>query len=444
MATHVADRRVLLTDPVRPLPELNLHSRKVLLDDRPNGVDVSIFHGFCEISGRQWCATRRVRGGDWGASTVELDGEHLDFGEDPRIFVHLGRPAIVSAVYMPGYGMRNHLYEMHDGGFTRSLLLPPENLPSGKNWSPFSARDGSIGFVHSFDPPTILTQVRREAGLVVLAAQQTPRVAAEIGPGAFPAFRGGSNAIWVDGFFLGIGHTTRYLPGQSSSLVPEHGFDHLRHRPFGWVMAGDYRRLLVFDVSGPFADCFDIIDPTSLIAHADGSFELFTTEVSRHFHDPEGAREAVSYRFDLSEAFRSEVRRALAEQWLAAPAFVGHSVTEVASWYSELAGRSGHVISGPYMSLTAGHYAAVFDFTCSGAAGDEPVIELDVVSGMDVVARVELDGAGVHDAAARTLRFVHEHSHKTVEFRIAVNGFTGGLLRFTGVHLVNESPGLAG
>ena len=144
------------------LPTVELHSRTVLLDDRPNGRSLTIFHSYCEALGKRWCATRRVVDGAWADSSVELDGQRLDYGEDPRIFVHAGRPAIVAVVSLPGHDLRNHLYEVDRRGFERSILLPPQSWSAGKNWSPISCWDGKIRFVHSFDPLTILIEERRD------------------------------------------------------------------------------------------------------------------------------------------------------------------------------------------------------------------------------------------------------------------------------------------
>ncbi len=417
------------------LPGVRLGTRRTLLDDRPDGRSVHIFHSYCETFGRRWCATRRVHDGDWPASMLQLDGQTLDFGEDPRLFVHNGRPAIVAVTHIAGYGMRNHLYEIHDGTFTRSILLLPEDLAQGKNWSPFTAQDGGLGFVHGFDPPTILYEVRREHGVIVLGVQRGERVVTERGPGDYPAFRGGSNGVPVAGFTLGIGHTTRFRPGEEGSNVAALGFDHLLHRPFGWVLGRDERTLRVFDIEGDFPAEFDVIDPTSLIALPDGGFALFTTEVNRHFHDPDGRRQVACYHFDLDAEFRRAAAFAVNWDWLPPSRFLSQSARlGDEAWLCPVGGQSGHVISGPYVRLQAGRYRAVFHLTSSVLEG-AGVIGLDVCAGAHrVLASRQIGPAEAMANSDHAIDFTHTNADEDIECRIAVHGFDGGLLRFDDVH----------
>lgn len=293
------------------VPGITLHCRTVLLDDTLSMGPLVIFHGYCDAQGRRWCSTR-LR--DWatGDSKVALDGKVLDSGEDPRICEHNGWPLIVSVVATPGLHPRTYIIEIGPHGHRRSLLLTPPQVVPGKNYAPFTYPDGKHGIVHSYEPPLILRETGREEGIVLLSAAQgrNPKPP-EMGPHGFSAFRGGTNGLPYGPYILGIGHTTRHLPGleDRDGNSAELGFHHFRHRPFGWLLDPATNEMRFFEVDGPYPDRFDCIDPTSIIARSQHSFELFTTEVERHYHDRGSRRQVASYRLDLGPEFLAAAER---------------------------------------------------------------------------------------------------------------------------------------
>lgn len=268
--------------------------RKVCCEFPLNLDPLDIFHGYCEINGKRHQVTRRWFNHDWINSVVTFDDRVLDYGEDPRVFVHQNQPAIVSVVCRPRYGFRNHIFEIDHQGFRRSILVLPASLSTGKNWSPFSFWDGRVGFVHSFDPPIILREERREQGVIVLGVCHGANSVSEIGPGNFSCYRGGSNGISINNFVFGVGHTTRFRCGLRGVI----------HRPFMWILDQTTANISVLGVGcDEFPTECHVIDPTSLIRLSETEFEVFTTEVNRSsFHDTSGIGRVTSYRFSITES----------------------------------------------------------------------------------------------------------------------------------------------
>lgn len=290
------------------LPIVVLSGRTVLLDDRLDAEPLTIFHGYCEAQRRRWCSTR-IRGWQPGDSQVALDGEIVGAGEDPRIFTYNDWPAIVSVSVPPGEGPRTYLIECGPNSSSRWRLILPPGLREGKNYAPFVDHDGQLGFVHSYDPPVILREYRRDVGVLELVASGGLSAISEMGPHGYSAYRGGTNGVAVGRYILGVGHTTRAFPDGPRFLPDGSGIDYFRHRPYGWLLDLQSNDMLTFDVVGPFLPEFEGIDPTSLISLGDGKFELFTTEVERHFRERQGRRQVAAYHFQLSSDFLLQAAR---------------------------------------------------------------------------------------------------------------------------------------
>jgi len=358
----------------------------------------------------------------------------LDYGEDPRAFIFEGRPAIVSAVYQSGYGFRNHLYCIGDGGFSRYILIAPEALAIGKNWSPFTYEDGSLGIVHGFDPVVILKERRREHGVIVLEDWHGFGAVLETGPGGFSAFRGGTCGITLGRHVFGIGHTTRFLPGASDSLAHEHGFEFHFHRPFGWLLDTESAAIRILEAVGDFPEQFNTIDPTSLIRLSDTEFELFTTQVTRHFHDRESKCEIASYRFSFDPrnllCGRSPATARLSPKLFRSN--IGRF--ESGEWVCDLKNVDGHVIYGPYRRMPVGTYEVSFILAAEGfAARPDAELSLDVAENIDRLLAVKpISNVSGPELAAK-LRFDHRNIEDVIEFRVHARGFEKGTLRFRGV-----------
>lgn len=252
---------------------------------------------------RRWFGQSKQRIGGFRDSRVVVRGIDLDYGDDPRVFVHQGRLSVLSATYSPTHGFRNHLIVFNSTDrWSRYFLMPPLGLNPGKNWSPFEDRSGRLNVIHSFSPLVILQEIRRERGIILLEARTASGVPLEEGPEEFPAHRGGTNGLPCGPLIFGIGHTTRLAADCSGAPVyhPHCLFPNsqqLIHRPFGWLLDPDSLAVQLFDISHTWDQHFWIIDPTSLIWNADEEcFEIFTTEVERNFCDPTSRGRTMSYK----------------------------------------------------------------------------------------------------------------------------------------------------
>lgn len=275
---------------------------------------LDIFDGYAELHGvrlrscRRWLGQSHASHGVWLSSRVVFRGQELDYGEDPRIFVHQGRICISSCVWSQDHGFRNHLMEIDgDGAWKRYYLMPPTDLEAGKNWSPFSFPDGSLGFVHSFSPLKILKEVRREEGIILLGLITADGIAREEGDwNGFAAHRGGSNGVTIGAHIIGFGHTTRIARRDDGSpfISPGSGYprdEQVVHRPFFWKMNAFDRSIHWSALEHDWDPRYWIVDPTSLIRVKDADlYELYTTEVERNYVDVHSAGRTVRYTISLS------------------------------------------------------------------------------------------------------------------------------------------------
>jgi hypothetical protein len=423
---------------------LVLSSRQVLRELDLGSFPLHLFDSHCTLGGRRHIFDRECSDGSGIDTLIRQNGQPLDFGEDPRAFVHNNQVCAVGVTHVAGYGPRNHLYVCHAGGtFERFLLLVPTDLPPGKNWSPFTFPDGGLGFIHSMDPLIVLREKRRERGVIVMAPLYGLSMQSEAGPGQFSAYRGGTCGVTLGNQIFGFGHTTRYLPGETTTFSDVLGFDHLYHRPFGWLLDPDGPVIRFFDVTGHFDARFSLIDPTSLLPLAVDRMELITSEVERHFHDTVGRGVVCSYVLQVQSWLPS-----LAEdrgQQTAIPArrflsTVGGFEGNVLR--ARLGGFHGHVIYGPYMQLPDGNYHVRFLFNLDDAHGtDDARLRFGVAA--DTRGRPETNEASLH--AMQTMPSGAEHavdlqfSHTTpaakLEFRIHARGFSAGNIAFRGVLL---------
>jgi hypothetical protein len=249
---------------------------------------LDIFDGFAVASGGTVRTCRRCYHQDWYNTRVIINGHDIDFGEDPRIFVHHGVAHVAACVYLVGYGFRNHLIEFTSNAtWRRWLLVVPSSIDPGKNWSPITFPDGRLGFVQQFSPLVLLREVRREAGAMVLEALTYDGIPFEAGQGGFCAHRGGTNGIPVGDEIFGIGHTTR--------VEAADGGDRVIHRPFAWWLRPHLGQVRVGAVEYDWDPEFNVVDPTSLIRHPDGRIEMYTAEFYRSAIDPGGVGRSCRY-----------------------------------------------------------------------------------------------------------------------------------------------------
>jgi hypothetical protein len=267
---------------------VSLNERREIRSYSLGGSQTDIFDGYAKINGTMAWSCRRCHNEDWYNTRIVVNGEDLDFGEDPRLFVHQGVLHVSCCVYNPGYGFRNHLIQLASArNWRRWILLPPNDVDSGKNWSPFAFPDGRLGFIHQFSPLVLLREIRRESGAMLMEALTGEGVAFEAGEGGFCAHRGGTNGIALSDEIFGIGHTTRVREANGERSII--------HRPFAWWLDPTRRRVRVDEVQCDWDARYNIVDPTSLVRHEDGRIEVFTTEAYRSFIDPGGAARGCRY-----------------------------------------------------------------------------------------------------------------------------------------------------
>ncbi len=285
---------------------------KVLRTFKCSDNPLDIFEGYVDFDGarlrscRRWFGQGESKYGEWLNSRVIFRGEELDYGDDPRVFVHQGKVCLVAVIHTEEHGLRNHLIEFQaPDRWVRYFLMPPKQVDPGKNWSPLQLPDGRLAFVHSFSPLRLLIEVKRERGIILLGQLNAPGIPPEQGDGRFPAHRGGTNGITSGNLTFGIGHTTRLAQDSSGGPVVNRGCyfaDDLQliHRPFFWCF--DFPKLDI--VQGLIEFDWDprywVVEPTSLIVDPSGDAALlYTAEVERSFVDPTSAARSVEYRIEF-------------------------------------------------------------------------------------------------------------------------------------------------
>ena len=274
---------------------------------------LDIFEAYVDFGGvrlrscRRWFGQGVGKYGEWLNSRVIFRGEDLDYGDDPRIFLHQGNICIVANVYTVDHGFRNHLIEFQASDrWARYFLMPPKQVEPGKNWSPLQLPDGRLAFVHSFSPLRLLIETKREHGVILLSQVNASGISPEEGDGrGFPAHRGGSNGVTSGNLAFGVGHTTQLAKNPDGNPVISPGCYYgdniqLIHRPFFWCI--DFLNLGIVHgrIDFNWDSRFWIIDPTSLILDPKaGRGFLYTTEVERSFVDPTSAARSVEYRIEI-------------------------------------------------------------------------------------------------------------------------------------------------
>lgn len=285
-----------------------VREREVIRNFRCSDDPLDIFDGFVLWRGavlrssRRWFGQGPGKYGDWLSSRVVFQGIELDYGDDPRIFVANGKVCIYANIRTREHGFRNHLIEVEGPGrWQRYFLMPPHDVQPGKNWSPFTTRDGRLAFVHSFSPLRILREVKRETGIILLRADEFPGLAAEDGDGSgYPAHRGGTNGITTGKHVVGIGHTTKVAHDPEGGYVKSPGAyyvddNQLIHRPFFWKLDLEANSVQAWTIEHPWDPRYWVVDPTSLLPRDDGVLEFYTTEVETSFVDPASRACTVRY-----------------------------------------------------------------------------------------------------------------------------------------------------
>ena len=216
------------------------------------GECADLFHAFAPLGDQLYCFFRRHRIDDgkrgesalwmaeWTGRKLVRERHLLDGCEDPRVIVHQGE-ILVFTVCPP---QACHVLFSYPSGRTINLVMP-EGLPMGKNWQPYS--DGSrVSVLHSFVPLRWL-DIDIYSGRVTVTSEQDVGLEGRAPHDGYSVWRGGSNALWVDGAIEGMGHFT------AGSAM---------HWPFKWTYGKEFSAATLLLPNCRLEWC-GVIDPTS-------------------------------------------------------------------------------------------------------------------------------------------------------------------------------------
>lgn len=214
----------------------------------------------------------------WQDSKIVFNGvQEIGTGEDPRAFLWKGVPCISAIVYSYEHGYFNRLY--HTKLSRWFTLIPPKEVKSGKNWSPFSIGE-DLYFVHEFTPFRIFkarplnSQHDNFLFFDTVAEFPVPVVPSVDG---YSNRRGGSNGVLIKDSIFGFGHTNEFI-GEKRN-------ENIIHRPFLWeIKTGMEFKVLTYPpITDPFDGSYIIVDPTSLFFE-NNSLYLMTCETEYHWN----------------------------------------------------------------------------------------------------------------------------------------------------------------
>jgi hypothetical protein len=184
----------------------------------------------------------------------------LGRGGDPRVVSNQKKAYAISILVESDTNGRPVVgATLHDLREDRAIAIrvASPDFVYGKNWQPF-LRGDELFVVHELTPFRIL-RVDTCSGLAEVVREFDISFKLPCYHTSYPMFRGGSNAVLVNGALLGIGRATsqRY-----------------RHHPFLWSFMDGHLEVLFTDFFYPFHKSgYNIIDPTSLFF--DGEDLLF-------------------------------------------------------------------------------------------------------------------------------------------------------------------------
>ena len=237
---------------------LALHStyREFRLNESPDIFDTFTINP----QGKEFKFGRHIPVNDrWQDSkNVVNNTQEIGTGEDPRAFLWGGVPCISTIVYSYEHGYFNRLYHTElSRWFT---LIPPKEVKSGKNWSPFTIGD-DLYFIHEFAPFRIFkarplnSQHDNFLFFETVAEFPVPPIPSVDG---YSSLRGGSNGLLIKDTIFGFGHTNEHIEGKL--------YENIIHRPFLWKieMGMGFNTSTYPAITEPFDGSYMIVDPTSL------------------------------------------------------------------------------------------------------------------------------------------------------------------------------------
>ncbi len=195
----------------------------------------------------------------WHDSVIVMDGEEvIGSGEDPRPFFWQGSACISAQVFNPQQRLINKVWIKDQDRWL--VVVPPYNLPPGKNWMPF-VRGDVLYFVHELSPFRVLKAsfIHPRDDFLVLDTVIEHPVRVPVSFDKYSRLRGGANAVQIGDLIVGFGHTNdRPVPAPES----------ITHRPFLFVYDWE-KRLEYYSFDYEFDDRFRVVDPTSLYRQGD-------------------------------------------------------------------------------------------------------------------------------------------------------------------------------
>jgi hypothetical protein len=195
----------------------------------------------------------------------------LGTGEDPRAFLWKGVPCFSTIVYSYEHGYFNRLYHTEQSRWYN--LIPPKNVISGKNWTPFTIGE-DLYFLHEFSPFRIMkARPLNSVHDSFLFFDTIAELQTEIGTSVdnYCSLRGGSNGLLIKDTIFGFGHTNEYRGDKK--------FENIIHRPFLWAIKTglEFNIEIKEPIREPFDDRYMIVDPTSFFIE-NNCFYMVTCE----------------------------------------------------------------------------------------------------------------------------------------------------------------------
>ena len=228
--------------------------------------EFDMFQSLTVIDGKEYTFSRHVEQLNWIFSTINVNGENIGFGEDPRAFDFFGMPACYSVRFREHERFTPQLYFNDGDSWNKIDIHMEDGSDPGKNWGPF-VYNGALHFVHSVSPFTVL----RVEGDTATKILELPVKASIHAIDRYPALRSGSNGLEVaDGIIVGFGHDN-YVRGSTI-------FD-IWHKPFAWTLDMEAGTVEIQEFADyPWhQDGFKIIDASSFFKK-DGRYYLMTAE----------------------------------------------------------------------------------------------------------------------------------------------------------------------
>jgi hypothetical protein len=223
---------------------------------------------------------------------VVINGDEVDFGEDPRGILIDGRLHVTANIFSYEHGYRNKLIiENESGSFTSYNIVIPKSVPEGKNWVICDLGGPKIHLIHSYSPLIILKEIYREKSAIIFDSFQYEGIQCNDFTDNYPIYRGGSPGLRTGYGIFGGGHTTvkSYLGDELINT----------HRPFFWRINSEWK-IEILKCRYDFADGHRVIDVTGLSPQGENLFSMYSFEYTGDLFVADTPINLVKYSIKLS------------------------------------------------------------------------------------------------------------------------------------------------